>query len=203
MKRDSVISCVLVLLTLLAGIIVFAGFFFVAYRPDRPVAAIVPGSSPEPAFVVQIIRPRLGLPLGGALPPQLFGLDSDLGFDSRSAGASLGRVEPGRLELVAEDWHVALVLDADGQVSPETRVVFELIFEERLRRVRCRPGDPVDGMLLTTAAGEVGEISGRFEIDLDRCEHADTGQPLGWPAEPLVLHGSFDRIPWQVETKPR
>ncbi len=80
-----------------------AGLTVVAYRPDRPVATIVPGSSSGPAFVVQIIRPRLGLPLGGILPPQLFGLEAHLGFESTSPGASIGNVGPGRLELGADD----------------------------------------------------------------------------------------------------
>ena len=35
----------------------------VVLRPDRPVADLVPGSSSGPAFVVQVVRPRAGLPL--------------------------------------------------------------------------------------------------------------------------------------------
>ena len=178
---------------LLAGFAVFV-FSPVAYRPDRPVATIVPGSSSGPAFVVQIIRPRLGLPLGGILPPQLFGLDAHLGFESTSAGASIGSVGPERIELGADDWDLVLVLDADGRVSPETQVVFEFVFEERLRRVRCRPGDPAIGTVNITELAESGELSGSFDIELARCEDADTGEPLGWPPEPLVLHGSFDRL---------
>ncbi len=171
------------------------------YRPDRPVATIVPGSSSGPAFVVQIIRPRLGLPLGGILSPQLFGLEAHLGFESTSAGASIGSVGADRLELGADDWELVLVLDADGRVTPETQVVFELMFEERLRRVRCRPGDTAIGTLRTTALAESGELSGSFDIELARCEDADTGQPLGWPPEPLVLHGSFDRLPLDAAAK--
>lgn len=184
-----------VLLGLLAGIAIVACFSLVVYRPDRPVATIVPGASSGPAFVVQIIRPRVGLPLGGILPPQLFGLEAHLGFESTSAGASIGSVSPGRLELGADNWDLVLVLDADGRVTPETQVVFELVFEERLRRVRCRPGDPPIGTLSTTALAESGELSGSFDIELARCEDAATGKPLGWPMEPLLLHGSFDRIP--------
>lgn len=185
-------SWILLSLLLLAG---FAGLTVVAYRPDRPVATIVPGSSAGPAFVVQVIRPRLGLPLGGILPPQLFGLEAHLGFDSKSAGASIRSVGPGRIELGADDWELALVLDGDGRVTPATQVVFELVFEERQRRVRCRPGDPAVGTLSTTALAESGELSGRFDIELARCENAETGTSLGWPPGPLVLHGSFDRVP--------
>jgi hypothetical protein len=165
------------------------------YRPDRPVATIVPGSSSGPAFVVQIIRPRVGLPLGGILPPQLFELDAHLGFESTSAGASFGSVGPERLELGADGWELVLVLDADGQVASETQVAFELIFEEQLRKVRCQPGDPAVGTLGTTALAESAELSGSFDIELARCEDADTGLRLGWPPAPLVLHGSFDRLP--------
>ncbi len=183
-------------LVLLAGLfVVSCATVVVVYRPDRPVATIVPGSSPGPAFVVQVIRPRLGLPLGGVLPPQLFGLEAHLGFDSTSAGATIGGVGPGRLELGADDWDLVVVLDGDGRVTPETQVAFELMFEERLRRVRCRPGDPAVGTLHTTALAESGELSGSFDIELARCEDADTGTPLGWPPQPLVLHGSFDRLP--------
>ena len=80
-------------------------------------------------------------------------------------------------------------------MTPETQVVFELVFEERLRRVRCRPGDPAIGTLSTTVLAESGELSGSFDIELTRCDDANTGEALGWPPEPLLLHGSFDRLP--------
>ena len=194
MTHDPKPSPILLPLWLLAGLAVVVGFFLVVYRPDRPVATIVPGSSSGPAFVVQIIRPRLGLPLGGILPPQLFGLEAQLEFESTSPGASIGSVGSRRLELGADDWDLVLVLDGDGRVAPETQVVFELVFEERLRRVRCRPGDPAIGTLSSTALAKSGELSGSFDIELARCEYADTGKPLGWPPKPLVLHGSFDRL---------
>ena len=194
MTHDRKPSWILLPLGLLAGFAVVVCFSLVVYRPDRPVTTIVPGSSSGPAFVVQIIRPRLGLPLGGIVPPRLFGLEAHLGFDSTSAGASIGSVGPGRLDLGADDWDVVLVFDADGRPVRETEVVFELMFEEHLQRVRCRPGDPAVGTLSIVARAEP-ELSGSFDIELARCEHADTGQPLGWPPEPLVLHGSFDRLP--------
>ncbi len=179
---------------ILLSLLLLAGLAVVAYRPDRPVATIVPGSSSGPAFVVQLIRPRLGLPLGGILPPQLFGLEAHLGFDSQSPGASIGSFGPGRLELGADGWDLVLVLDGDGRVAPETQVVFEFTFVEQLRRVRCRPGDPAVGTFSTTALAESGELSGSFDIELVRCEDADTGKPLGWPTQALVLHGSFDGL---------
>ena len=184
-----------ILLSLLLLVALLAGVAAVLYRPDRPVATIVPGSSSGPTFVVQVIRPRLGLPLGGIVPPQLFGLEAHLGFDSQSAGARIGSVGPRRLELGADGWDLVLVLDRDGRVAPETQVVFELKFEEQLRRVRCRPADPAVGTLSMTALAESGELSGSFDIELARCEDAETGTPLGWPPAPLVLHGSFDLLP--------
>ncbi len=188
-------SRILLPLALLAGFAALVCLPLVVYRPDRPVPTIVPGSSSGPAFVVQIIRPRFGLPLGGILPPQLFGHEAHLGFESTSPGASIGSVGPERLELRADDWELVLVVDAEGRVTPETQVVFELLFEEQPRKVRGRPGDPAVGALSTTVLAGSGELAGSFDVELARCEDADTGEPLGWPPRPLVLHGSFDRLP--------
>ncbi len=182
-------------LLLLAGLFAVVCLVAIAYRPDRPVATIEPGSSSGQAFVVQIIRPRMGLPLGGILPPRFFGQQAHLGFDSTSAGARIGTVGSRRLEFGADDWDLAIVLDGEGRVSPETRVVFELVFEERRRKVRCGPADPAIGTFSMTTLPEAGELSGSFDIELARCEDADTGAPIGWPPQPLVLHGSFDRLP--------
>jgi hypothetical protein len=60
--------------------------------------------------------------------------------------------------------------------------------------VRCRPGDPAVGTVSTTTLTDSGDISGSFDIELARCEDAETGEPLGWPSTPLILHGSFDRL---------
>lgn len=193
MTRKREASWILLPLVFLAGVAVLV-FSPVGYRPDRPVATIAPGSSSGPAFVVQIIRPRTGLPLGGILPPQLFGLDAHLGFDSTSAGATIGQVGPRRIELGADEGELVLVLDADGHVSPETQVVFELVFEEHPRRVRCRPDDPATGTVTLTPLPDSGGLSGNFDVELSRCEDAETGKPLGWPPRPFVLHGSFDRL---------
>ncbi len=201
MTRDSKLPRILLTLGLLAGLTVVVYFSPIGYRPDRPVATIVPGSSPGPAFVVQIIRPRLGLPLGGIVPPHLFGLEAHLGFDSTNPSASFGRVSPGRLELGTDDWELVLDVDADGRVTTDTQVVFELMFEDSLRKVRCSPGDQAIGTFSTTSLAESGELSGSFDIELARCEDADTGELLGWPPKPLVLHGSFDRLPLDVGAK--
>jgi len=194
MTKSSRPSRPLLLLGTVAAFVLALSFLFGVYRPDRPVATIAPGSSSGPSFVVQIIRPRLGLPLGGLLPPQLFRQDAHLGFASTSAGAAVGSVGPGRIELAAGGWNLVLVNDASGRVTAETEVVFEFMFEDRLRRVRCRPGDPVVGELTMTSPAGPGELSGNFDIELAHCEDAGTGESLGWPPGPLVLHGSFDRL---------
>lgn len=179
----------------MVGFVVLVGAALVAYRPDAPVDRIEPGSSPGPAFVVQIRRPRMGLPLGGVLPPRFFGLDAHLGFASTSPGATIGHVDPTRVELAADDGELVLALDAEGRIGSETRVVFELVFEERRTRVRCRPGDPAVGTWTSLVLHDSGELSGSFDIELAHCEDARSGEPLGWPPEPLLLHGSFDRLP--------
>ena len=185
---------------LLIGLVVVVSFQVIVYRPDRPDPAIVPASSTGPAFVVQIIRPRLGLPLGGVLPPELFGLDARLGFESTSEGADIRSVSPSRIELAADGWELLLVLDSDGRVTPESQVVFDIMFEERLRRVRCRPDDHSVGTLNMVMLEESGELAGTFDIELARCEDAETGTPLGWPPKPFILHGSFDRLPPDDDT---
>jgi len=143
---------------------------------------------------VQVIRPREGLPLGGLLPPELFGVDAQLGFDSETVGSrhSIGQE---RIELNADGWELKLVFDSVGRVTAETEIVFELIFEDRNRNVRCRPSDPTIGTLKVIKLEESGELSGYFDVELSNCEDAETGKPLGWPPKPFILHGSFDRLP--------
>ncbi|MFT4541325.1 MAG: hypothetical protein ACI841_001049 [Planctomycetota bacterium] len=72
--------------------------------------------------------------------------------------------------------------------------MFKIMFQERLLKVRCRPGDPIVGALKTTVLTESGELSGSFDIELARCEDANTGKALGWLPQPFLLHGSFDRL---------
>ena len=162
---------------------------------EQRVANLLPGTSKQPAFVVQVVRPRAGLPLGGLLPPKLFGVDAHLGCDSNTDGAEIRFAGEGRIEIRAEGWELLLTYDADGRVTPETYVVFDLVFEERQRRVRGRPSDPVAGRLRLARLEDGAELAGSFDITLAHCEDAETGESLGWPPRPLVLHGSFDRLP--------
>lgn len=188
-------------LVLLALFAVFIGFQLSFYQPDQPIPTIVPQFSSGPAFAVQIIRPRVGLPFGGILPPELFGLDDHLGFDSSSSGATVRDVSPHRIELAADDWYLLLVLDDNGKVTSKSEIVFKMVFEERVQMVRGRPGDPVVGMANIVKSTESGEIAGSFDIEIPNCEYANTGKPLGWPASPLVLHGSFDRLSLAAENE--
>ena len=76
----------------------------------------------------------------------------------------------------------------------EDNPTLQVEFENRLRRLRCRPADPPVGTLDLTPLPETGELSGRFDIELPRLEDAATGEPIHWSPHPLVLHGSFDRL---------
>ena len=163
------------------------------YRPDSPIATIPPGSSDEPSFVVQVIRPRSGLPLGGVLPPQLFGVDAELGFNSKTVDAKY-TLTGDTLKLSGANWELTLVYDARGQIQPQSKVVFDLIFEDQERRVRCKPGNSPAGTLERIEVEPDG-YSGNFSIQLPVCEDDETGQSLGWPPNPFMLRGSFDRLP--------
>lgn len=195
MSRERTSSRFLFPLVVLAALAAtFAAALFV-HTPDRPVATIAPGSSSAPAFVVQVIRPRVGLPLGGVLPPGWFGVDAALVFDASSAGAEVRAVAPGRVALAAEGWSLELVFDEDGRALPGTRVEFSLVFEERTQRVVCSAGDPAEGSVETSLLDGGDALWGRFDVELPQCVYAQSGEPLGWPSSPLVLHGSFDRLP--------
>ncbi len=190
-RPPSCLSCVFVLVVAIAIIL---SLTLNLYRPDSPLPVIPPGTSSEPTFVVQVIRPWEGMPLGGLLPPELFGVDAQLGFDSATEGAKHS-IRQERIELSADGWELKLVFDSDGRVTAETEIVFKLIFEDRIRNVRCRPSDPTIGTLKINILEKSGERSGSFDVELSNCEDAETGKPLGWPPKPFVLHGSFDRLP--------
>lgn len=195
MSRERKTSRLLFPLVVLAALAAtFAASLFV-HTPDRPVETIAPGSSSEPNFVVQVIRPRSGLPLGGVLPPGWFGVDDRLVFDASSAGAEVRAVEAGRVALAAEDWSLELAFDDQGRALSGTTIEFELVFEERRQRVRCSAGEAAGGTVETAPLDGGDALWGRFDVELPRCVYADSGEPLGWPSKPLVLHGSFDRLP--------
>lgn len=190
-KRSS--SLLFLPLKLFVGFLVVIGIVMAVYRPDSRVANLVPGTSPGPAFVVQVIRPRLGLPAAGLIPPHLVGLDGHLGFHNDSPQAAIRKFTPGRIELAAEGWDLVLVHE-NGKLMAGTEVTFTMVFEERPRRVRCRPADPAVGQVTLLQLDDRNEWAGTFEMELEHCDDYETGQPLGWPPSPLILHGSFDRL---------
>lgn len=192
-RAPSCLWTVILFVVLMASVV---GLLVNVYRPDRPIEKIVPGSSDDPTFRVQIIRPRAGLPLGGLLPPDYFGVDAELGFDSTSENAGYD-VGSNVLELSGGDWELRLVFDDNRRITAESEIVFNLIFEERIRRVRCSPGDAVASTLEIIELDDANELSGSFELELPICEDAESGTDLGWPPEPFVLRGSFDRL--QIE----
>lgn len=181
-----------VTLVLLVAIALF--FLRVAlYDPDRPLPMIAPGTSAGPAFRVQVLRPRESLPLGGLAPPEWFGVDARLGFDSTGEGVEY-RITNTALEFSADDWKVRIMLDREGQVTAESEVVFNLVFEDEIRRVRCRPSTADQGVVEIGRLAGTQERYGEFQLELGTCEDAETGESLGWPPKPLVIQGSFDRL---------
>jgi hypothetical protein len=190
-KRGS--SLIFLPVKLFVALVAVTCVVMAVYRPDSRVATLVPGNSPGPAFVVQVVRPRLGLPAAGLIPPQLVGLDGHLGFDTISPGAAIRKFTPGRIELVAEGWDLVLVHE-NGRIMPGTEIVFTMVFEERPTRVRCRPAHPAVGQLTLVQLEDRDEWAGNFEMELAYCDHHEIGKPLGWPPSALILHGSFDRL---------
>lgn len=171
------------------------------YRADPPRPLVEPGSSAGPTFFVQVLRPALGLPLGGVVPPGLFGVDSELGFDGSRSDASIewrGDTSPGEGELVmtADDWEVVVAIDQDGRLNlSETEAIFSFTFEERRVRVVAWPTEQARGRCQVEWLDGGRELGGMFEVELQKCVDSETGLSLGWPPSPLVLRGSFDRIP--------
>lgn len=163
------------------------------YRPDSPMKPIAPGSSATPSFAVQVIRPRAALPLGGLLPPQLFGVDAALGFDSESPASRYLHTNE-LLNLSSASWRLCLVLDKAGTIQSESEVVFDVVFQNQIRRVRCKPAAQPLGTFQTREDAP-NEFSGTFVLELPFCEDAETRQSLGWPPRPFLLRGSFDRLP--------
>lgn len=171
------------------------------YRADPPRAFVEPGSSDGPTYFVQILRPALGLPLGGVVPPGLFGVDTALGFDGSRSDASIqwrgdASREAGQLVMTATDWDVVVEIDQDGRIDlAETEAIFSFTFEERRVRVRCWPTEQAKGRCELVWLEGGRELGGMFEVELENCSDLETGLSLWWPPSPLVLRGSFDRIP--------
>ena len=167
-------------------------------RSDEPVAGLAPTPS-GPSFQVRVVFPRLGRPFFGLLPEPLVakvgGIPAELAFDHASPGAKPGTVGRHRLELRADGWDLSLQTDGKGRIAAGSHLVFPLFFEEEMRRLRCRPAGRDSGYLRTATRSGGGELGGDFRVELSTCEDAGTGRAIGWPPAPLIVVGSFDRLP--------
>jgi hypothetical protein len=166
-----------------------ACLFVFGLQSSEPVAP----SGSRPWFDVRVVKPRMSRPLAGLLPESLFG--NVLRFDNASPGAEIGRVGHDRLELRAEGWDLSIAIDAEGRVTPETRLVFSLELGGKQRTLRGRPADPAIGYLRTNTQAGPDELGGTFLVELATCETAETGKLIDWPPAPLTVRGSFERLP--------
>lgn len=202
-KRSRIII-VIVALALVASLLVVLLIF--RARPPEPVAPTALDTSQGPAFDVRVEKPRGARPLFGIFPTKweekLFG-GGELRFDNTKPGATVVRFAPGRLELRAEGWDLSLVTDADGRVTPGTRLLFPILLAEKQRTLRCRPADPATGYIRTSkrAGSEVSD--GSFVVELAVCENAETGKVIEWPPAPLTVRGSFAGLPPEIPRQPK
>jgi hypothetical protein len=199
MKKSLRALLIIFALALLAGV---AGLIWFGSRPDDqddPVAESAPDTSQGPSFEVHLVIPRAGLPLGGILPDWVVRkydlTPRELGFNHTSSGARIGRVEPGRLELRADDWELFIESDGEGRIVPETHLVFPLGLGGKRLRLNCRPADRATGFLRTTSKAGSGQLSGRFLVELATCKNAESGKTTNWPPAPLTVSGGFASLP--------
>lgn len=156
------------------------------------------GGEGGPSFQLRVLVPRLALPFAGILPNVVatyFDLTpSELVFDHQSPGAEWGYIGPDRLELRnAEGWDFSLVTDVEGALTSKTRLIFPLGLGGTRRTLRCRPEANAVGHL-QSAPMSGQRLEGRFLVELAHCEDAVTGERVPWPASPLTVRGSFERL---------
>ena len=84
----------------------------------------------------------------------------------------------------------------DGvHLAKQTTIEFECVFEEETRRVRCQLRDVFENTLRPVTYQEKECLSGRLSIELTACVDAETGKPLNWPPQALLLRGVFEKLP--------
>jgi hypothetical protein len=195
MKKSIKTSLIIVAAALLAGL---AWLVWLKSRPnalDETAGDRLLDTSQGPAFEVRVIVPRGGLPLGGILPDWVVKkhhlTPRELQFDDSSPGARIGKVEHDRLELSADDWEFFIETDGEGQVAPETHLVFPTGLGGRQVRLNCQPADRATGYLRTAARAGPDELSGRFFVELATCKNAESGKTINWPPAPLTVRGLF------------
>ncbi|MDQ1557417.1 MAG: hypothetical protein QOD32_477 [Pyrinomonadaceae bacterium] len=191
-KKASLIVVALVLVACLVWLVSRPG------EPDEPVGTGVSNTSGSPSFEVRVEKPRLARFLFGILPTRfedkLLG-GSELRFDHASRGAQVGSVGQDRLELKADGWELLVQTDAQGRITPATRLVFPILLAERNVRLNCRPADAPTGYLHATARANSDLLDGRFLVELAACKNAESGKAIEWPPAPLTVRGSFNGLP--------
>lgn len=190
-KGDMKKRLLIIVLVLLVGVIVFA------LRPDVPVVPSFPNTS-GPAFVVNLVKPRIARPFYGILPTKLeekLETNRERKFDHTSPGSKIGNVSPNRLELSADGWVLLIETDAEGNVLPASYLVYTREIGETQRRLRCRPEAQPTGYLRTTTRADADLLDGSFLIKVATCENDETGKVIGWPPAPITVHGGFKGLP--------
>jgi hypothetical protein len=204
MKTSGKTTLIIIALALLACLLVLV----LRSRPDKqaePVAASVLETSRGPAFVVHVIMPRMGLPLGGILPDwvtrKFDGTPSEVRFDNANSGAEIVSIGSDRIELKAEGWDLVVATDGEGRILPESRLALQMALGGRHVKLRCRPAVPARGKLDTRMRANSDEITGSFLVEFARCENAESGKAIEWPPAPMTVRGIFRGSPKQPSHK--
>ncbi|MEM7480442.1 MAG: hypothetical protein AAF481_04660 [Acidobacteriota bacterium] len=191
--------------------------FVIGVQKEESVVERFSATSGSPSFEVRVVKPRSALPIFGLVPSSLFGVPAELGFDDASPGAEVGRVGKDRLELRAVGWDFTVVTDGEGRPASGTNLVFSLELGGRYQTLRCRPSerpptpaehikerlgfqvdrpedeDGAKGYLQTRS--DADGVRGSLRVELSTCENIGTGKTINWPPAPLVVSGSFERLP--------
>lgn len=205
MKTSGKTTLIIIALALLACLLVLV----LRSRPDEqaePVAASVLETFRGPAFVVHVIMPRMGLPLGGILPDwvtrKFDGTPSEMRFDNASSGAEIVSIGSDRVELKAEGWDLVIATDGEGRILPESRLALQMALGGRHVKLRCRPAVPARGQLDTSKQADSHDLSGSFLVEFARCENAESGKAIEWPPAPMTVRGIFRGSPKQPPPEP-
>jgi len=180
---------IIIALALLAGYIVFG------LRRGEPT---VSNTSNGPAFVVNVVKPRMARPLFGILPAKLeekLEGNSEKYFDHTSPGARVISIGQNRLELSADGWGLLIETSSEGKIASKTYLVYTREISEKLYRLRCRPADQPTGYLRATARAGSDLIDGSFMVEIASCQNDETGRVIEWPPAPLTVRGSFKGLP--------
>lgn len=180
------------------AVALLGGLAWLASRAKKPVDLVgetVLDTSQGPAFEVQVVMPRGGLPLFGILPDWVVRkhnlTPAELRFDHKSPGARIGSVGQDHVELSADGWELFIETDGEGRVAQGTHLVFPTGLGGRRVRLNCRPADRANGYLSTTTRAGSDDLGGRFLVELANCKNAESGKTIDWPPAPLTIRGSF------------